>query len=84
MLTAEEEQRLEEGMRHQMVDAGRKRPAAIFPDTTMVRFGGFTGGGPADIGHALFTTYLLPFEVTSILILVAIIGAIVLARKEIE
>jgi NADH-quinone oxidoreductase subunit J len=56
----------------------------IFPDTTMVRFGGFTGGGPAEIGHALFTTYLLPFEVTSILILVAIIGAIVLARKEIE
>ena len=34
--------------------------------------------------RALFTTYLLPFEVTSILILVAIIGAIVLARKEIE
>jgi NADH-quinone oxidoreductase subunit J len=55
----------------------------IFPDT-MVRFGGFQGGGPKEIGHALFTTYLLPFEVTSILILVAIIGAIVLARKEIE
>jgi len=31
---------------------------------------------------ALFTDYLLPFEVTSVLILVAIIGAIVLARKE--
>jgi NADH-quinone oxidoreductase subunit J len=56
----------------------------IFPDSTMVRFGGFQGGGPKEIGHALFTTYLLPFEVTSILILVAIIGAIVLARKEIE
>jgi NADH-quinone oxidoreductase subunit J len=56
----------------------------IFPDGTMVRFGGFQGGGPKDIGNALFTTYLLPFEVTSILILVAIVGAIVLARKEIE
>jgi len=56
----------------------------IFPDSTLVRFGGFQGGGPKDIGNALFTTYLLPFEVTSILILVAIIGAIVLARKEIE
>src|SRR5271157_1456448 len=44
----------------------------IFPDSTMVRFGGFQGGGPREIGHALFTTYLLPFEVTSILILVAI------------
>jgi NADH-quinone oxidoreductase subunit J len=39
---------------------------------------------PKEIGRALFTTYLLPFEVTSILILIAIIGAIVLARKEIE
>ena len=32
----------------------------------------------------LFEVYVLPFEVTSVLILVAILGAIVLARKEIE
>ena len=56
----------------------------LYSPGTVVRFGGFTGGGPRDIGNALFTRYLLPFEVTSILILVAIIGAIVLARKEIE
>ena len=31
-----------------------------------------------------FTIYLLPFEVTSVLILIAILGAIVLARKEID
>ena len=47
-------------------------------------FGQFTKGGPLNIGRALFTTYLLPFEVTSVLILVAILGAIVLARKEID
>ena len=35
-----------------------------------------------EISHSLFTTLLLPFEVTSILILVAILGAVVLARKE--
>ena len=35
-----------------------------------------------EISHVLFTSLLLPFEVTSILILVAIIGAVVLARKE--
>ncbi|MGI4831732.1 MAG: NADH-quinone oxidoreductase subunit J [Janthinobacterium lividum] len=35
-----------------------------------------------DISHVLFTSLLLPFEVTSILILVAILGAVVLARKE--
>ena len=49
-----------------------------------VTFGGFQGGSPEAIGKALFTTYLLPFEVTSILILIAIIGAIVLAGRETE
>jgi len=34
------------------------------------------------ISHQLFTNLLLPFEATSILILVAILGAVVLARKE--
>ena len=34
------------------------------------------------VGVGLFTDYLLPFEVTSVLILMAIIGAIVLARRE--
>jgi NADH-quinone oxidoreductase subunit J len=34
------------------------------------------------LGEKLFTQYLLPFEVTSILLLVAMIGAIVLVRKE--
>jgi NADH-quinone oxidoreductase subunit J len=33
------------------------------------------------IAEALFTEYVLPFEVTSILLLAAIVGAIVLARK---
>jgi len=36
----------------------------------------------AEISTMLFTKLLLPFEVTSILILVAILGAVVLARKE--
>jgi len=35
-----------------------------------------------EISSVLFTKLLLPFEVTSILILVAILGAVVLARKE--
>jgi NADH-quinone oxidoreductase subunit J len=34
------------------------------------------------LGEALFNHYLLPFEVTSILLLVAMVGAIVLVRKE--
>ena len=36
----------------------------------------------ADIGRTLFTEYAFPFEVTSILILVAMVGAVVLARRE--
>jgi len=39
-------------------------------------------GDPASIGHLLFGTYVLPFEVTSILILVAMIGAVILAKKQ--
>jgi len=39
-------------------------------------------GSPASIGTVLFQEYLLPFEVTSILLLVAMIGAIVLTRRE--
>jgi NADH-quinone oxidoreductase subunit J len=34
------------------------------------------------IGRSLFTDYAFPFEVTSVLILVAIVGAVVLARRE--
>jgi NADH-quinone oxidoreductase subunit J len=35
-----------------------------------------------EIGVTLFTKYAFAFEVTSILILVAMVGAVVLARKE--
>lgn len=53
------------------------------PQTAGVTFGAFTKAGAAEVGRVLFTQYLLPFEVTSILILIAILGAVVLARKEI-
>ena len=55
-----------------------------FSDAGYVKFGNFTGGSAQSVGYALFTDYLLPFEVTSVLILIAIVGAIVLARKEID
>ncbi len=35
-----------------------------------------------EMGMQLFSNYLLPFEVTSILLLVAMVGAIVLTKKE--
>ena len=39
-------------------------------------------GNPTAVGKLLFSNYLLPFEVTSVLLLVAIMGAVVLARRE--
>ena len=56
---------------------------AQFPKMGSVTFGAWVGGTAQEIGVLLFTTYLLPFEVTSVLILIALVGAIVLARKEI-
>jgi NADH-quinone oxidoreductase subunit J len=56
----------------------------ILPPTRAVHFGSWVGGSAAAIGNLIFTTYLLPFEVISILILIAILGAVVLARKEID
>ena len=38
-------------------------------------------GSPEDIGTALFTRNLLPFEITSLVLLAAMAGAVVLARK---
>jgi NADH-quinone oxidoreductase subunit J len=35
------------------------------------------------IGKEMFTSFLLPFEITSILLLVAIVGAVILAKKKI-
>ena len=39
-------------------------------------------GNSEVIGKLLFTDFLLPFEITSILLLAAIIGAIILAKKK--
>lgn len=46
--------------------------------------GGATGGaGTIEVlGTALYADYLIPFEVASILLLVAMVGAILLARRE--
>jgi NADH-quinone oxidoreductase subunit J len=36
---------------------------------------------PTSIGEALFTKYLLPFEVTGVLLLVAIVGVVVIQQR---
>jgi NADH-quinone oxidoreductase subunit J len=53
---------------------GGARVAPVAPATSDI-------GLTASIGTGMFTKYLLPFEVTSVLILMALVGAISLARQ---
>ncbi len=41
-------------------------------------------GAVGVIAHPLFTTYVVPFEITGILLLVAIVGALVLAKRRVS
>jgi NADH-quinone oxidoreductase subunit J len=47
-------------------------PAAVLP----------VSGNTEQLGWLLYTSYLIPFEIASMLLLVAMIGAIVLAKRE--
>jgi NADH-quinone oxidoreductase subunit J len=55
--------------------------ATVKPTSETPASGGAVVGVTHSIGPALFTQYLLPFEITSILILMAIVGAMTLARR---
>ncbi|MZH46412.1 MAG: NADH-quinone oxidoreductase subunit J [Nitrospinae bacterium] len=48
---------------------------AILPDSF---------GTVAEVGETLFTDYVLPFEVASILLLAAMVGAVVLAKTKLD
>lgn len=75
---------------------GRNRGMAVAVSATLfvvlgslivVSFGGqsateVTGPGVTEIGIALFANWVLPFEVLSMMLLAALIGSIVLARRE--
>ena len=39
-------------------------------------------GGATAVALSLYTDFLLPFELTSILLLVAVVGAVVLAQRQ--
>jgi NADH-quinone oxidoreductase subunit J len=41
-------------------------------------------GGTVSLGKLLFTQYLLPFEIVSVLLLVAIVGVVLLSRKDLK
>ncbi len=52
----------------------RGRDTGAFPDAPFITV--------VMIGKSLFTDYAFPFEVTSVLILVAMVGAVVLAKRD--
>ncbi len=57
-----------------------RRGYDIFPKT----FAGLPEGqNTQQIGIALYGNYMLPFEIASLLLLVAIVGAVVMAKKRI-
>ena len=41
-------------------------------------------GGTVALGRLLFTQYLLPFEIISVLLLVAIVGVVLLSKKDLQ
>jgi NADH-quinone oxidoreductase subunit J len=82
--------------RHAVVIGSAVGVLSLFEIIYFVYRGGLTGtrgglnkeiiervGHTELIGRSMFTDFLLPFEITSILLLVAIIGAVVLAKKKI-
>lgn len=56
-------------------------PAPAAARTTRVFPESVRGGNTEELGWVLYTDYLIPFELASMLLLVAMIGAIVLARR---
>jgi NADH-quinone oxidoreductase subunit J len=90
LLNIEEEERRPLRLHH-MIAVGVLLGAALAAETFfMLTASGTTRvterspeyvGATASIGTGLFTEYLLPFEVTSVLILMALVGAITLARR---
>jgi NADH-quinone oxidoreductase subunit J len=43
---------------------------------------GSTGTTTESVGEAIFSSFVLPFEVVSVLLLAALVGAIVIARRD--
>lgn len=58
-------------------EAGTHAPAGLSPNAAVL-------GTTENIGTVLFGQYLLPFEVISLLLLAALVGAVILAKRKIE
>ena len=54
----------------------------LVPPAPRVAAGGPSRGSLAAIGTALFTQFALPFEIASLILLAAIVGAVVVAKRK--
>ncbi|MBI2844708.1 MAG: NADH-quinone oxidoreductase subunit J [Armatimonadetes bacterium] len=64
-----------------LLEAGVVTAAGVFRQVPAAPPPSPNFGTSAPVGVKLFFDYLLPFEVTSVLLLIAIVGSIVLARR---
>jgi len=95
LLNAPQEETAEDERRHVLLRSGPVRFGGFLAVALLIELvwalstsrngGAFPAGATisvAEIGRALFTEYSFAFEVTSVLILVALVGAIVLAQRD--
>jgi NADH-quinone oxidoreductase subunit J len=88
LLNAGEEERTGKSQVAMMIGVPGVAIGAVLVAWVLLRHGGTDSvpmfampGVPHDIAQLLFHDFLLPFEVTSVLVLIAIMGAVVLASK---
>jgi NADH-quinone oxidoreductase subunit J len=58
--------------------------AAVGEVTPPASTAAFVDGGTSALGELLFKQYLLPFEILSVLLLVAMVGVILLSKKDLK
>jgi NADH-quinone oxidoreductase subunit J len=57
-------------------------PRLVFPEGGALATATATQGAVGSVAQPLFQGYLVPFEITSVLLLAAVVGAVVLAKKK--
>ena len=59
------------------------RDLGLLPAAAHLEAGGPAPGSLAAVGTTLFTQFALPFEIASLILLAAIVGAVVIARRKV-
>lgn len=95
LLNLGDEERLTEAISYKKIIAGVLSAGVLLEILYIIGFRGVVYPLPSieraaqlgtveNIGKQLFTAYLFPFEITSILLLAAIVGAVVLAKRNLD